>query len=125
MDSIHVTNYELNIGLGLMMALVTDMHSMPYDDLLMLLPKEGPDAIFLSGDTLERHEEGKSEWSFLSMEQWQLLPKMKGSMVSLMRVLDRLVEHKGIEAEEEEDLDLAFLRDISKLAPCVHVGRKP
>ena len=34
MDSIHVTNYELNIGLGLKMALVTDMHSMPYDDLL-------------------------------------------------------------------------------------------
>lgn len=49
MDSIHVTNYELNIGLGLMMALVTDMHSMPYDDLLMLLPKEGPDVILLSG----------------------------------------------------------------------------
>ena len=41
MDSIHVTNYELNIGLGLRMALVTDMHSMPYDDLLMLLQKEG------------------------------------------------------------------------------------
>lgn len=59
------------------------------------------------------------------MEQWQLLPKMKGSMVSLMRVLDRLVEHKGIEAEEEEDLGLAFFRDISKLTPCVHVGRKP
>ena len=71
----------------------------------------------LSGDTLERHEEGKSEWNFLSMEQWQFLPEMKGSMVSLMRVLDRLVEHKGIEAEEEEDLGLAFLRDISKLAP--------
>ena len=94
MDSIHVTNYELNIGLGLRLALVTDLHSMPYDDLLMLLQKESPDAILLSGDTLERHEEGKSEWSFLSMEQWQLLPKMKGSMVSLMRVLDRLVEHK-------------------------------
>lgn len=31
--------------------------------------------------------------------------------------MDRLVEHKGIEAEEEEDLGLAFLRDISKLAP--------
>lgn len=58
MDSIHVTNYELNIGLGLRMALVTGMHSMPYDDLLMLLQKEGPDAILLSGDTLERHEEG-------------------------------------------------------------------
>lgn len=62
MDSIHVTNYELNIGLGLRMALVTDMHGMPYhgmpyDDLLMLLQKEGPDAILLSGDTLERHEE--------------------------------------------------------------------
>lgn len=42
---------------------------------------------------------------------------MKSPMVSLMRVLDRLVEHKGIEAEEEEDLGLAFLRDISKLAP--------
>lgn len=117
MDSIHVTNYELNIGLGLKMALVTDMHSMPYDDLLMLLQKESPDAILLSGDTLERHEEGKSEWNFLSMEQWQFLPEMKGPMVSLMRVLDRLVEHKGIEAEEEEDLGLAFLRDISKLAP--------
>ena len=117
MDSIHVTNYELNIRLGLRMALVTDMHSMPYDDLLMLLQKEGPDAILLSGDTLERYEEGESEWDFLSMEQWQFLPEMKGLMVSLMRVLDRLVEHKGIEAEEEEDLGLAFLRDISKLAP--------
>ena len=42
---------------------------------------------------------------------------MKGSMVSLMRVLDRLVEHKGIEAEEEEDLGLAFLRDISASWP--------
>ena len=117
MDSIHVTNYELNIGLGLKMALVTDMHSMPYDDLLMLLQKESPDAILIAGDTLERHEEGKSEWSFLSMEQWQFLPEMKGPIVSLMRVLDCLVEHKGIEAEEEEDLGLAFLRDISKLAP--------
>lgn len=117
MDSIHVTNYEPNIGLGLRIALVTDMHSMPYDELLMLLTKECPDAILLSGDTLERHEEGKSEWNFLSMEQWQFLPEMKGPMVSLMRVLDRLVEHKGIEAEEEEDLGLAFLRDISKLAP--------
>ena len=37
MDSIHVTNYEPNIGLGLRIALVTDMHSMPYDDLLTLL----------------------------------------------------------------------------------------
>lgn len=117
MDSIHVTNYEPNIGLGLRIALVTDMHSMPYDELLMLLTKECPDAILISGDTLERHEEGKSEWNFLSMEQWQFLPEMKGPMVSLMRVLDRLVEHKGIEAEEEEDLGLAFLRDISKLAP--------
>lgn len=96
MDSIHVTNYEPNIGLGLRIALVTDMHSMPYDELLMLLTKESPDAILLSGDTLERHEEGKSEWNFLSMEQWQFLPEMKGPMVSLMRVLDRLVEHKGI-----------------------------
>lgn len=117
MNSIHVTNYEPNIGLGLRIALVTDMHSMPYDDLQVLLLKERPDAILLAGDTLERHEEGKSEWSFLSMEEWQFLPEMKGPMVSLMRVLDRLVEHKGIEAEEEEDLGLAFLRDISKLAP--------
>ena len=54
MDSIHVTNYELNIGLGLKMALVTDMHSMPYDDLLMMLQKESPDAILIAGDTLER-----------------------------------------------------------------------
>ena len=44
MDSIHVTNYEPNIGLGLRIALVTDMHSMPYDELLMLLTKESPDA---------------------------------------------------------------------------------
>lgn len=117
MDSIQVTDYEINTGLGLRLALVTDLHSMTYDDLLVLLQKERPDAILLAGDTLERHEEGKSEWSFLSMEQLQFLPEMKGPMVSLMRVLDRLVEHKGIEAEEEEDLGLAFLRDISKLAP--------
>ena len=93
MDSIHVTNYEMNIGLGLKMALVTDMHSMPYDDLLMLLQKESPDAILIAGDTLERHEEGKSEWSFLSMEQWQFLPEMKGPIVSLMRVLDLSLIH--------------------------------
>ena len=117
MDSIQVTNYEMNAGLGLRLALVTDLHSMPYDDLLMLLQKEKPDAILLAGDTLERHEEGKSKWNFLSMEQWQFLPEMKGPMVSLMRVLDRLVEHKGIEAEDGEDLGLAFLRDISNLAP--------
>lgn len=42
MDSIHVTNYEPNIGLGLRIALVTDMHSMPYDELLMLLTKKVP-----------------------------------------------------------------------------------
>lgn len=67
MDSIHVTNYEPNIGLGLRIALVTDMHSMPYDELLMLLTKESPDAILLSGDTLERHEEGKVNGTFY---QW-------------------------------------------------------
>lgn len=117
MDPIQVTNYEMNTGLGLRLALVTDLHSMPYDDLLVLLLKERPDAILLAGDTLERHEEGKSEWNFLSMEQWQFLPEMKSPMVSLMRVLDRLVEHKGIEAEEEEDLGMTFLSDISKLAP--------
>lgn len=117
MDSIQVTNYEQNIGLGLKIALVTDLHSMPYDDLLVLLLKERPDAILLAGDTLERHKEGESEWDFLSMEQWQFLPEMKSPMVSLMRVLDRLVEHKGLEVEEGEDLGLAFLNDISKLAP--------
>jgi len=117
MDSIQVTNYEMDTGLGLRLALVTDLHSMPYDDLLVLLRNESPDAILLAGDTLERHEEGESEWDFLSMEQWQFLPEMKSPMVSLMRVLDRLVEHKGIEAEAGEDLGLEFLRDISKLAP--------
>lgn len=58
MDSIQVTNYEMNTGLGLRLALVTDLHSMPYDDLLVLLLKERPDAILLAGDTLERHKEG-------------------------------------------------------------------
>lgn len=118
MDSIQVTNYEMNTELGLRLALVTDLHSMPYDDLLMLLQKERPDAILLAGDTLERHEEGKSEWNFLSMEQWQFLPEMKESMVSLMRVLDRLIEHNGVEIEDDtEDFGLTFLHDISKLAP--------
>ena len=37
MDSIQVTSYEVNTGLGLRLALVTDLHSMPYDDLLTLL----------------------------------------------------------------------------------------
>lgn len=118
MDSIQVTNYEMNAGLGLRLALITDLHSMPYDDLLMLLRKERPDAILLAGDTLERHEEDQSEWNFQSMEQWQSLPELKGPMVNLMRVLDRLVEHNGVEVEDgTEDLGLAFLRDIRKLAP--------
>lgn len=70
MDSIQVTNYEANAELGLRLALVTGLHSMPYDDLQVLLQKERSDVILLAGDTLERHEEGKSEWNFLSMEQW-------------------------------------------------------
>lgn len=118
MDSIQVANYKIDIGIGLRLALVTDLHSMPYDDLLALVIKERPDAILVVGDTLERHEEGESEWDFLSMEQWQFLPEMKDPMVSLMHMLDRLVEHNGVEAvEETEDLGLAFLRDISTLAP--------
>lgn len=40
MDSIQVTNYEMNTELGLKLALVTDLHSMPYDDLLMLLKRK-------------------------------------------------------------------------------------
>ena len=67
MDSIQVTNYEMNTELGLRLALVTDLHSMPYDDLLVLLLKERPDAILLAGDTLERHEEGKVNGTFY---QW-------------------------------------------------------
>lgn len=117
MNSIQVTNYELDTRVGLRLALVTDLHSMPYDDLLTLIKEENPDVILLAGDTLERQEEGKSKWDFLTMEQWQYLPEMKGSMISLMRVLDRLVEHNGIEAEEKEDLGLAFLHDINGLAP--------
>ena len=117
MNSIQVTNYELDTRVGLRLALVTDLHSMPYDDLLTLIKEENPDVILLAGDTLERQEEGKSKWDFLTMEQWQYLPEMKGSMVSLMRVLDRLVEHNGVEAEEKEDLGLAFLHDINGLAP--------
>lgn len=38
-------------------------------------------------------------------------------MVSLMRVVGRLVE-QGIEAEEEGELSLAFLRDLSKQVLC-------
>lgn len=38
-------------------------------------------------------------------------------MVSLMRVMGRLVE-QGIEAEEEGELSLAFLRDLSKQVLC-------
>ena len=118
MNSIQVTNYELDTRVGLRLALVTDLHGMPYDDLLILIKEENPDAILLAGDTLERHEEGKSKWDFLTMEQWQCLPEMKGSMASLMRVLDCLVEHNGVEAEEEkEDLGLAFLHDLNGLAP--------
>ena len=118
MNSIQVTNYELDTRVGLRLALVTDLHSMTYDELLILIKEEKPDAILLAGDTLERHEEGKSKWDFLTMEQWQCLPEMKGLMAKLMRVLDRLVEHNGVEVEEEtQDLGLAFLHDISKLAP--------
>ena len=54
MNSIQVANYELNIRLGLRIALVTDIHSMSYDDLLILLQKVSPDAILLVSDTLER-----------------------------------------------------------------------
>ena len=32
MDSIQVTTYQMNTRLGLRLALVTDLHSMPYDE---------------------------------------------------------------------------------------------
>lgn len=42
MDSIQVTNYEMNTELGLRMALVTHLRSMPYNDFLTLLKKKDP-----------------------------------------------------------------------------------
>ena len=118
MTHIQITNYEMNMGIGLRLAMVTDLHSMPYDELLQQLKNEKPDAIFLVGDILERHEEGASEWNFSSMEQWQLLPEMNGPMVRLMRVLDRLTEHNGVDTTgESKDYGLAFIKDISHLVP--------
>lgn len=118
MEFIQITKYEISRKLGLRMALVTDLHSMTYDDLLKLLKEQNPDVILLAGDTLERHEEGKSQWDFCSMEQWQFLPEMKSPMVSLMRVLDRLVERNGIESEKESvDWGIEFLKEIKDIAP--------
>ena len=39
MDSVQATTYEIRTGFSLGLALVTDLHSMSYDELLMLLQR--------------------------------------------------------------------------------------
>lgn len=53
---------------GISIALVSDLHSRTYQDLLALLKRTAPDAIFMAEDTLERHTEGASEWTMASMK---------------------------------------------------------
>ena len=40
MDFIRVINYEMNTGHDLRLTLGTDLHSMPYDDWLVLIKRE-------------------------------------------------------------------------------------
>lgn len=111
-----VTRYDLNAGLGLKIALVTDLHNQINDTLIEKITSEKPDLILIAGDTLERHTEGVSKWTNQEMEDWQKLPEMNGIVSRLMEYIDRIVERNGIE-ENKHDYGMEFLKQVGGLAP--------
>jgi predicted MPP superfamily phosphohydrolase len=112
-----VTRYR-NPGkhLGLRLALVTDLHNCPWDELVHLLRDEKPDAILCAGDILERHDETISPVRPKDIERWVNSIGKRHLTDYLMWVLDRLTEHNGRQGAEE-DIAIEFLKEIPDIAP--------
>ena len=112
-----VTRYK-NPGkhLGLRLALVTDLHNCPWDELLTLLKQEAPAAILCAGDILERHDEAISPVQPKDIEKWVSSIGKRHLTDYLMWVLDRITEHNGREGSKE-DIAIGFLKALPGIAP--------
>ena len=113
-----ITKYK-NPGrhLGFNLALVTDLHNCPWDELINLLQEEMPDAILCVGDILERHEDDASEWTGSKMDA--VINSIGKQSVSekIMWLLDRITERTGRATHEDEDTAIEFLKKLPDIAP--------
>ena len=112
-----VTRYK-NQGkqLGLRLALVADLHNCPWDDLILLLKQEQPDAILCAGDILERHDDGVTEWTGARMDAVINSIGKQNVMEKFMWLLDRLTERTGRATHEDEDTAIEFLEELPSIA---------
>ena len=113
-----VTRYR-NPGqhVGLNLALVTDLHNCPWEELINLLQEERPDAILCAGDILERHDESLYEWTGAKMDAVINSIGKQNAMEKFMWLLDRLTERTGRATHEDEDTAIEFLKKLPTVAP--------
>ena len=117
-ESMVVTRYKSSgKQLGLRLALVTDLHNCPWDELLRLLKQETPDAILCAGDILERHEDGASEWTGSKMDAVINSIGKQSVFEKIMWLLDRITERTGRATHKDEDTAIEFLKRLPDIAP--------
>lgn len=96
-------------------ALATDLHDRPGDEVLKRLKQEQPDLILAAGDILERCTEGESQYTKAEMDAWQGLRKKNkiasGAMKTVMKI--------GYSMHEKHEFSegIEFLKEASEIAP--------
>lgn len=103
--------------LGLRLALVTDLHNCPWNELIKLLREEAPDAILCAGDILERHDNDASEWTGAKMDAVINSIGKQNISEKIMWLLDRITERTGRATHEDEDTAIEFLKQLPTIAP--------
>ncbi|MCD8365421.1 MAG: metallophosphoesterase [Clostridiales bacterium] len=122
MSRIAVTEYKVHIGLKtpLRCALISDLHDRDPDAALVLLQKENPDLILAAGDLMERHEEGQSEWTAKSMDEWQGIPGRRSRFTGIIRFLDgSLLSGQDERKKWDERNGCRFIKEAGEIAPIV------
>lgn len=98
------------------LALVTDLHNCPWEELIELVRSEHPDLILCAGDILERHDETITPIKPKDIEKWVNSIGKRHLSDYLMWVLDRITEHNGRQGAEE-DIAIEFLKAVSSVVP--------
>ena len=116
------TRYEIRQDAGAQMgrpiriALVSDLHDMPYEEALGILKAERPDLIAAVGDLMERCDPDNGIITMEEMERWQSVSKRH-------RALYRAVKHVTNAGKLFTGFDQkpgrghSFLQEAAKIAP--------
>lgn len=112
-----ITRYA-NLGdrLGLLVALVTDLHNCEHQELLFSLEYEKPDIILCAGDILERHMENASKWTESEINTIIASIGKQNTSERIMWLLDRLTEQAGKATYKDEDTAIEFLKQLPSIA---------